>query len=107
MAIRLCWASASPPSHEHRHWWRGRQVVKLTPIAYMLGNPVPRPVTSDTVSAEPVVFTAEEARRGYAMRGNTKHYCCYGMYCDAGHTSDCAYGVQERHPCRWFNGKCI
>lgn len=64
--------------------------MKLTPIAQATGNTVPQPLNSQP-PAEPVIFTAEEARRGYAMRGNTQHYCCYGMYCEAGHTSDCRY----------------
>ncbi len=37
----------------------------------------------------PIKFTPDEARRGYAWRNGTKHYCCYGAYCEAGHTSDC------------------
>lgn len=33
----------------------------------------------------------QERVHGYTMQGNTKVYCCYGMYCDAGHTSDCRH----------------
>lgn len=52
----------------------------------------PRPLGSTSTTAGSVpVFTEEEARRGWAMRGNTKYYCCYGTYCDSGHTSDCRY----------------
>jgi hypothetical protein len=71
--------------------------MKLTPIAQVIRNTAPRPLeaTSSTAASVPV-FTAEEARRGYAMRGNTKHYCCYGMYCDAGHTSDCMFATPAR-----------
>ncbi len=36
-------------------------------------------------------FTLEEVMLGYAMRGGTKVYCCYGMYCEAGHSDDCLY----------------
>jgi hypothetical protein len=34
-------------------------------------------------------FTEQEAHQGYAMRGGTKVYCCYGMYADMGHSDDC------------------
>jgi hypothetical protein len=35
------------------------------------------------------LFTPAEAKCGYAMRGGTKVYCCYGMYSDVGHSDDC------------------
>lgn len=41
-------------------------------------------------------FTEEETRRGYAMRNGVKTYCCYGMYCDAGHSGDCKHAAAER-----------
>lgn len=61
---------------------------RLTPVAQVTGHTEPRAVTAEPMT-QPVIFTAEEARRGCAIRGNTKHYCCYGKYCDAGHTKDC------------------
>lgn len=36
-------------------------------------------------------FSPEEARRGYAMRNGVKAYCCYGMYCEAGHSPECKH----------------
>lgn len=64
--------------------------MRLTPIAQATGNTVPRSVMAEPEPVR-VIFTAEEARCGRAIRGNTLHYCCYGMYCDAGHTSDCQW----------------
>lgn len=56
-----------------------------------------QPHQSEDATLKPVAveFTAEEAQRGRAMRGNTLHYCCYGMYCDAGHSSDCRFAPKD------------
>jgi hypothetical protein len=46
-------------------------------------------------------FTPEEAQRGWMIRGNTKVYCCYGMYSDIGHSPECKYAVIVKyHPHR-------
>jgi hypothetical protein len=57
-----------------------------------------QPHQSEDMTLKPVAaveFTPEEAQRGYAFRCGTKHYCCYGTYCDAGHNSDCRYATSS------------
>lgn len=73
---------ACPRCGNPNGWWSGNMRD-----FHDCPNPRPKP--------EPVEFTPDEAKAGRAMRGNTLHYCCYGMYCDAGHDSDCpvAHGV--------------
>jgi hypothetical protein len=42
-------------------------------------------------------FNAQELLRGYKFRNGVKVYCCYGMYCDAGHSGDCiGRGLEEQ-----------
>jgi hypothetical protein len=47
-----------------------------------------------------IKFTEQEARQGYAMRNGTKHYCCYGMYADVGHSEDCKHFWKEKNEAR-------
>jgi hypothetical protein len=41
-------------------------------------------------------FTAQELLRGYKYRYGVKVYCCYGVYCEAGHSGDCPGRDLER-----------
>lgn len=52
-----------------------------------------QPHQSEDATLKPVApdFTPEEARRGYAFRNGVQTYCCYGMYCEAGHDHTCRY----------------
>lgn len=38
-------------------------------------------------------FTPEEVKRGFAFRNGVQTYCCYGMYCEAGHDHTCRYAA--------------
>jgi hypothetical protein len=62
---------------------RNRQHLGITPHG-MTGTQAP---TGE------VEFTPDEAKAGRARRGDTLHYCCYGMYCDAGHDSGCQFAL--------------